>query len=400
MNKGLSAGGGTLVLLASFALPFSASAQGSGSAPAPAGQPDWIEMARASAAQNGISLGEAVRRIQLQNKAVELAERLAKEDPEFGGAFIDRDRGNFRIKIARKGGPRGGALTSDTELQQATDQVEVRYSAAELRAEQQRLQAALQGAASFQGSAISYQDNSVTLYASDPAQLDREISGKGLTLAPFVKVQRESFKVGREASVYGGLSVRGPTTTNSAGQTIANFCQTGFAVIDYSGIRGITTAEHCDKPLVLSGTGQSMGTVINAKFGGPLDVRHYRNASDTYTNSVKFGATNVQATSAVGSSLMQNAEICLGKINGTTGCAIVYTTSLYFDENGVARGPVIQMRSHVSDPGDSGGPWMYGSKAYGIHSGWVQSQATGAMFSIFSGIEYLSQLNIRLLTTP
>jgi hypothetical protein len=308
--------------------------------------------------------------------------------------------------MARKGGPRGN-LTDDSELRQSTDEVAVRHSIKELRAERDRLQSALRGEASFQGLSIDFQDNSVVLYTSDPEQVKRLVSENKLTLAPFVKVKQESFKVGRETSVYGGLSIRGPTRVNELGQTIADFCQTGFSVIDYSGVRAVATADHCAKPLVLSSTKEDMGTVVNSKFGGPLDVRIYRNTSatstgaplHTYTNSVKFGPSTVQATSAVGRSLMQNAEICLGKIDGTTRCAFVYTTELSFDDNGVARGPVVQMREHISEPGDSGGPWMYGNKAYGIHSGWVQS-ATGQRFSFFSAIEYLSQLNVRLLTTP
>jgi hypothetical protein len=106
-------------------------------------------MARASAAANGISLGEAIRRIKLQNKAMELAERAAEQDPEFAGAYIVRDRANFRIKMARRGGPRG-KITDDTELLQSTDEVNVRYSMKELRAERDRIQSALRGNTSFQ----------------------------------------------------------------------------------------------------------------------------------------------------------------------------------------------------------------------------------------------------------
>lgn len=303
------------------------------------GQPDWIEMARASAAQNGINLGEAIRRINLQNRAMDLIARLAREDANFAGAYIVRDRSNYRIRIVRKGGPLASipGLSGDVELQQATDQVTVRYSAAELRAEQDRINAALQGDSSFEGSAISYQDNAVIIYTRDVDHVNRLVSENQLSLAPFVRIEQQTLVAGRDAAVYGGLSIRGPITTNSAGQQIANFCQTGFSVIDYYGVRGVTTADHCDRPLVLSSTGQSLGTVVNARFGGPLDVRHYRNAADTYSNSVRFGASTVQATSAVGSSLMQNAEICLGKLNGTTRCAIVYTTDLHFNDNGVAR---------------------------------------------------------------
>jgi hypothetical protein len=394
-------------LLAATGLTLHGTAHAQDKPEGSSGQPDFIEMARASAAANGISLGEAIRRIKLQNKAMELAERAAEQDPEFAGAYIVRDRANFRIKMARRGGPRG-KITDDTELLQSTDEVTVRYSVKELRAERDRIQSALRGNTSFQGLAIDFQGNAVILYTSDTEQVKRLVSEDKLTLAPFVKVQQETFKVGRETSVYGGLSVRGPTRVDELGRTIADHCQTGFSVIDYSGVRGVTTAEHCPQPLVLTSTREDMGTIINSKFGGPLDVRHYRNTSVTsagarvhsYTNSVKFGSTTVQATSAVGRSLMQNAEICLGKIDGTTRCSIVYTTELSFDDNGVARGPVVQMREHISVAGDSGGPWMYGNKAYGIHSGWVQSAATGQMFSFFSAIEYLSQLNVRLLTTP
>jgi hypothetical protein len=55
----------------------------------PEGQPDWIADAKQVAAQEGISVGEAVRRFQLSEKAGRLQDRFQREDADtFAGMEI------------------------------------------------------------------------------------------------------------------------------------------------------------------------------------------------------------------------------------------------------------------------------------------------------------------------
>jgi len=73
---------------------------GSAALAQPGEQPDFIGVARIVAAQEGISVGEAVRRIKQQERIIKLQERLLKDDPQnFAGIEIVSDKTRYRARV-------------------------------------------------------------------------------------------------------------------------------------------------------------------------------------------------------------------------------------------------------------------------------------------------------------
>jgi hypothetical protein len=70
------------------------------------GQPDWLFVAKDRAAREGISVGEAVRRIRMQERLIRLQERLLEQYPDtFSGLVIEgsKERYGFRALFKRQG---------------------------------------------------------------------------------------------------------------------------------------------------------------------------------------------------------------------------------------------------------------------------------------------------------
>lgn len=74
--------------------------------PADAEPPEWLEDAKIIANQEGISVGEAVRRIKMEAHIAALEERLERENPNtFAGMRIDRDAKNSGYVSSTKARP-------------------------------------------------------------------------------------------------------------------------------------------------------------------------------------------------------------------------------------------------------------------------------------------------------
>lgn len=92
--------------------------------PTDTGQPEWVEDAKVIARQEGIPVGEAIRRIKMEARIGALEERLENENPDtFAGLTIVRDATKFRVRIHNKGGPIANASSAtDPEVAGVLDQ--------------------------------------------------------------------------------------------------------------------------------------------------------------------------------------------------------------------------------------------------------------------------------------
>jgi hypothetical protein len=111
----------------------------------------------------------------------------------------------------------------------------------------------------------------------------------------------------------------------------------------------------------------------------------------------------VSITSTAGVSVMQPnvTEVCVVRWRTqTTSCGRTYNTSYYVQHpvNGRS-GPFVGVNPVgsllLTEPGDSGRPWFFGNKAYGVHSGRYEGS-----ISFFTPADKLSALSVVVQTSP
>lgn len=65
-----------------------------------------------------------------------------------------------------------------------------------------------------------------------------------------------------------------------------------------------------------------------------------------------------------------NTPVCAIKRDQTQACAYVFNSFYLMGPDGTySDGPYIQVDRDLAIGGDSGGPWLYGGVAYGLHKG-------------------------------
>jgi hypothetical protein len=386
--------GRALALFASAFLSSPALAQESG-------QPDWLSQAQIAAQMEGVSVGEAVRRARLQILAMKQIERFAS-DPDFAGSWIERNANSFRMVFAFKGNAQ--KPISDPELAAASQSNSVRYSITELNAERQRLGQALGAAGLTASYVVRARENDLVIYPSDATKLRSLISSGSLTLAPFVKIEDGPLIVRNQAVVQGG----GPTTGTRVvgGVTYTDLCTAGFTVTTggtgSGGTRGISTAGHCTPPnqAIDSHRGLPTGTRMGYQFGNGVDAAWYNNSGNTYTNRVTYQTSyyTITSWSAPYPYPQVGTLICVIKRDGTQPCGYVYNNNVYI--NTTADGPYVWMDRVVTQGGDSGGPWLYGSVAYGLHKAETCNQARTFCGSMYTPAASLKNMGINVLIVP
>lgn len=115
--------------------------------------------------------------------------------------------------------------------------------------------------------------------------------------------------------------------------------------------------------------GQLMGGPVVKRDG--LDVSWFRNSSYTYLNRVRISPTSYYAITSVGPQVpATNTPVCAIKRDQTQACAYVFNSFYLMGPDGTySDGPYIQVDRDLAIGGDSGGPWLYGGVAYGLHKG-------------------------------
>jgi len=317
------------------------------------------------AADESVSLQEAVRRLQLQEPAGELnAVLTVNERDTFAGAWIQHDP-EFRIIVQ---------FTRDAEATIApyieggplADIVEVRTAAvtlADLEAAQAEAVHAVRDLGLPVEAATIVSENQVDLYVTDLAPIDRAVDSGDLQLPDYVEVvEVESLSVD-DAAIYAGLNL--------------STCTTGFSVKNvFTGVRGITTSGHCSNSQSYLGTSLPMQ---HQAFGGSFDVQWHTTPGHIPEPSMWDGGGKRNVTAKKHwQNQMQGQFVCkYGKVTGYT-CGNIVTTTFQPNDNDHNCGCVYNANFvwvhnssgvQLSLSGDSGGPWFNGTTAYGITKG-------------------------------
>lgn len=165
-------------------------------------------------------------------------------------------------------------------------------------------------------------------------------------------------------------------------------CTGGF-VVQSLGVYGISTAHHCTtKPSTYDGS--NLGTTSASS---TRDVRWARFTSGTPQPVFRYGWGSYR-TATASSNPVVGAAVC--KFGTTTGntCDVVVSSGHCVTYTGFPEFcGLYRTDNRDADGGDSGGPWYFGSRAHGIHSG----GSDAGNYDHFSGIGSLNLLSLTVV---
>ncbi len=161
-------------------------------------------------------------------------------------------------------------------------------------------------------------------------------------------------EVGDEV-IRGGALLGGSSSSSFA-------CTSGWPVEKVNSTqKGLVTAEHC--PNSMSYSGRSVLTWRSRIDLNGGDVQ-YMSSSESVGNEFYYGVGNYRTVTGRGTPTQDQRLCVFGRATGNS-CDNVRDTFTCRDNYC----NLVSMDTHPTDNGDSGGPWYYGSTAYGVHSG-------------------------------
>ncbi len=357
--------------------------------------PDWIEQAKIVARMQGITVGEAVRRARLQEKINRAIEKF-QNDPDYAGAWLEQDASGFKANFAFRGNRRPSL--GDTELQQVSTVAGANRSMGDLAQARASLAKMLRDQGLKASVSVVQRTQRMELYPEQPDKLRALIAAGSVKIPDFVDVKDGPLAFTPEYDVYGAGSMDLKAPSGSVGTT---HCTGGFVVTNGT-IRGISTAGHCqtDGFTVINHWGQPVGSLQGAvTYANGLDVSWWRNSTYTFLNRVRISPTSYYTITSVGPQVpAANTTVCLIKRDQTQLCGYVLNSYYRMGPDGTySDGPIIQMDRDLAINGDSGGPWLYGGVAYGIHSGNNQ-YPVGTYRDVFTPAASLPRMGLSVVT--
>lgn len=346
--------------------------------------------AAAYAADFGVGQAEALRRLAEQRSLNDALARLEASYPDrFAGGWIEHEpafRGIARFKGAV---PAGAAeLAGDLVLRPGAPR-----SLAQLEARSGEVFDAV--GESFDATLATTFDvksSTIELSIQKPAELkdasEAELRGllPATAKAPDVRVTFSDAPVHGNEHHYGGALTSG-----------ADGCTTGFTIFEVgTDTTGVLTAGHCD-----SRSGGNPSRWYIPPDGSPWSNMSWQDGHrgawgdfewHTATGHDEFddfyvGNTTLRDVGGYVSSIYEGSYFCKYGRTTSFGCDNVYRTSVSItDEDGFDIERLVATEDHITDGGDSGGPWFSNNDAVGIHHGYYTSWFEER--SLFSRIVY------------
>lgn len=333
-----------------------------------------VEDAQLYAEDQGIPLGEAVRRMKLMEAADELTAKLfANERETFAGIWIQHQP-QFLIKtrFTRDGERTIQPYIAGGPLKGLVDVLSASASYDELEVAEARARYFVDGLGIPAESAIDESDNLAYVYVTDLANLEaalRTANGSLPKEVELVEVEELSYPTD---DIYGGFRLDSRTS--------AAYCTSGLSVVHSSGATGITTAGHCANAMESRGRAidyQNDERGNSSGFYGPFDLQWH---------TTPF-VEKPRVRDADGSRVIKDAkgrfEYPEGRVAchyGVGGAAPEYkcgtiSNRSYRPASRSYNNPtatfvrVVNNNDDLVDASDSGGPWNFGNTALGIQSG-------------------------------
>lgn len=324
-------------------------------------------MAKSYAADFGVSVGEATRRLKQQNRMRRLRERLLAKHPDTFAGLYAMNRGQFKV-VARLTNEGVDVATEDPELAADLSTVPAARSLKTLESDLEAIVAQHSDAGFDFNVALDEPGNKVVLYVTDAASVENAKKAGRLKLPGYVQIQEVPSLVVPTAAVHGGRSYL---------QSDGNYCTTGFTMIQVStGVKGGSTAGHCSNtakynasisPSTTYNSSGGYGATVRQEWAGNnMDLQWMSVASGTYPNQFWDGSQYVTVTGTIATSV--GDYVCkFGRKSGRT-CGTVEQYNVWV--NGYGYMTKVVAGSPMNDFGDSGGPVFKGSLA----AGWVHGK--------------------------
>ncbi|HEX7149901.1 MAG TPA: PKD domain-containing protein [Thermoanaerobaculia bacterium] len=327
----------------------------------------------------GVSVDEAVRRLQLQKEAGDLEAALTEEErATFAGLWIEHQP-QFRVVVRFTDRASEERLRARVGRGPLADLIETRaakWSLADLERRVNEGRGQARGAGVAADHDINIFENRAELYVVDTDKLNAGLARARTRIPDGVLVKRVPRLATFEA-LTGGVPING--------------CTSGFTVQAPNGELGVSTAGHCPDQQFFQGLNLPFRAQDNA---GEQDVQ-WNSACDIVQVTNQF-ETGIGLRSCIGTRHRNNQVVnsLVWKYGRTTGRTWGKIESKSFNGTFVrVDGDATGM--NLSEPGDSGGPWFVEDLAYGIHQG---APGDDADDSIYMPINYISSIGVSVLT--
>jgi streptogrisin C len=345
-----------------------------------------LQDAAAYAADNGVTLDEAVNRLNLQSEIGRLEGLLTEQEPSFAGLWIEH-KPQYKLVVRFQDPTAEGRLRAriaGTPLENIAR--ETRTAPLSLGQLKQRRTAALQRVRELGIPAdidINIKDNRVEIY-SDRAQSLRSLIANGRTRLP-ERVQILAVEgLAQPAVLRGGDGDQG-------------YCTGGFIVRSTDGTNlGISTAGHCGNVQYFQGQPLPMVAEIFYDAG---DVQWHSACGYTDVTNEFNSGLGYRACTGTRTRSQQSIGTYVCKFGNATGRTCGYIQSKSYNPSyipGNGEDSYIRVNGYgatLSAPGDSGAPWFVDNLAYGSHSGSISDGD-----AIYMAIDYLAWVGAAVLT--
>jgi hypothetical protein len=353
------------------------------------------------AKDQGVSLDEAVKRLELQNAIGQFEVELSSKEPNtFGGLYIQH-RPYFKVIVNTTG-------TSDTikghaQTTPIADLIEVRKvsrSLKQLEARQQLVTGTLASLGIPSETSIDVYKNLVDLQVLDSTQLKSVLKaiGKLNVLENVATVDVNSF-MSMTVDAYAGNNMS---------------CTSGYSVRDSHGLRGITTAGHCNNSLSYNATSYNATSLrFIREWFGSQDLQWHTSSSLTFRpwardNEPTSGGTPYYREiydNANRSTQPIGAFVCKYGLNTKHTCGYLNSKTV---KPGAPYDVATYMRTGRGDgvvrsaPGDSGGPVYVGHQAWGLtHGGYFKDSAHPNYGDhVYMATNYITDTGLIVLFAP
>lgn len=353
--------------------------------------------AKAYAADYGVTVEEARRRLTLQGSVGSLEEALVdNESDTFGGLWIQHEP-EFRI-VARF--TQGGESTvrpyvTDEALSGLVDVQTADSTLDDLEAAQDKAMMTVDEFGIPAESEIDVIGNRVKLFVVNRTGLDSSLAKPDVELPDEVDIVTVNELSTVTADLHAGLT------------TVP--CTAGFSVVHSDGRKGITTAAHCGTAISFNGTALNY---VQGFLGGNHDVQWHEAPGSTIRGLMRVQfhpkiSRHVRSTRNRDAQVVGEYVCRYGKVThfacGDIRSKHVQPTNQVGCENTPCQFSATFIRVRVtrglvSQRGDSGGPWFSGNTAYGIHRSRSRVEGTNIMGDVYMAINYVSALGVSVIT--
>lgn len=332
-----------------------------------------------------VSVEEASQRLKIQDQLGQIENELYQnESPSFAGMWIQHEP-DFRLIIQ-------STLDNDAQLTSYFEKLDspiviefrqVKTSLTTLENLQKEIGYQLENLNLLADSNINIYENQIELSVTNSKEFQEQLNEAKLELPEQVLIIEVARLIEPAVDIGGGRYLYGYGAGN---------CTSGFSVVNYYGTRGITTAAHCPNTISYSGTQLPL---VAQYYWGSGDVQWHTAPGFNVTNNIYNGSWYHSIT-ATKSRNNQALGTWIGKYGITTGGNAGTITSKWVQPSTPpGMNYTFMQATNYTALGDSGGPVFVGGTAYGTVVG-----TTSGGGLIYMAVDYLSGINVSILTSP